>query len=42
MHKILFQIARVGVCTKPPPAPDEALRQTAVRINQEMLRLLRG
>jgi Ni,Fe-hydrogenase III small subunit len=40
MHKLLFQIARVGVCARTPPVPDESLRRSAVRMNQEMLRLL--
>jgi len=40
MHKILLQIARVGIMTEAAPAPDEALRAAAPRINAEMLRLL--
>jgi Ni,Fe-hydrogenase III small subunit len=40
MYKILFQIARVGICTRPAPAPDDALRQTAARLNAEVLTLL--
>jgi len=40
MHKILLQIARVGIMTEAAPAPDGALRAAAPRINAEMLRLL--
>jgi Ni,Fe-hydrogenase III small subunit len=40
MYKILFQIARTGIATEPAPAPDEALRVAAGRLNDEVLRLL--
>ena len=40
MQKILFQIARTGIISEPPPATDEALRQVAGRLNDEVLRLL--
>jgi Ni,Fe-hydrogenase III small subunit len=40
MHKILLQIAKVGIRTQPTPQPDEALRQAAARMSEEMLRLL--
>ena len=40
MQKILFQIARTGIVTEPPPAADEALRQIAGRLNDEVLKFL--
>lgn len=40
MHKLLRQIVRVGIRTEAPPPPDEALRQIAGRLNEEVLRLL--
>jgi Ni,Fe-hydrogenase III small subunit len=40
MYKILLQIARTGIATEPAPAPDEALRVAAGRLNDEVLRLL--
>jgi Ni,Fe-hydrogenase III small subunit len=40
MYKILFQIARTGIATERAPAPDEALRIAAGRLNDEVLRLL--
>src|SRR5256885_1305845 len=40
MHKILLQIARVGIKTEPAPPPDEALRRAAARMSEEMLQLL--
>ena len=40
MQKILFQIARTGIITEPPPPADEALRQISGRLNDEVLRLL--
>jgi len=40
MHKILLQIAKVGIKTQPTPQPDEALRQAAARMSEEMLHLL--
>ena len=40
MQKILLQIARVGIPSEPPPAPDEALRAGAARLSDEILRLL--
>ncbi|MDX1376231.1 MAG: NADH-quinone oxidoreductase subunit B family protein [Burkholderiales bacterium] len=38
MEKILRQILRVGICTEPPPAPADALRRLAGRLNEEVLR----
>jgi Ni,Fe-hydrogenase III small subunit len=40
MQKILLQIARTGILSEPPPAPDEALRREAGRLNAEVLRRL--
>jgi Ni,Fe-hydrogenase III small subunit len=40
VHKILFQIARTGICTENAPAPDEALRAGSARLNEEVLQLL--
>jgi len=40
MHKLLRQIARVGIRTEPPPRPDDALRRAASRLDAELLRLL--
>ena len=40
MHKLLFKIARVGIRTEAPPAPDEAMRVAAGRIQDEVLRFL--
>src|SRR5512135_3890728 len=40
MHKLLRQIARVGIKTEAPPAPDDALRTVRGRLNDEVLRLL--
>ncbi len=40
MHKLLRQIARVGIRTETAPQPDEALRQISGRLNDEVLRLL--
>lgn len=40
MLKILRQIARTGIVSEPPPLPDEALRQVAGRLNNEVLGLL--
>jgi len=40
MEKLLRQIVRVGICSEPPPAPDDALRQIAGRLNDEVLRHL--
>ena len=40
MHKILLQIARVGIKTEPAPPPDEALRRAGARMSEEMLQLL--
>ena len=40
MHKILLQIAKVGIKTQPTPQPDEALRQATARMSEEMLHLL--
>ena len=40
MYKILLKIAQVGILTEPPPAPDEALRLQAAKLNDEVLRQL--
>ena len=40
MEKLLRQIARVGICTKPPPQINESLRLAAGRLNDEVLKLL--
>jgi Ni,Fe-hydrogenase III small subunit len=40
MHKLLFRIARAGIPTEPPPAPDATLRTGAARLNEEILQLL--
>ena len=40
MHKLLRQIAKVGLRTEPAPQPDDSLRQIAGRLNDEVLRLL--
>jgi Ni,Fe-hydrogenase III small subunit len=40
MHKILFQIARTGICTEAPPRPDSGLRVAAPALNADVLRLL--
>jgi Ni,Fe-hydrogenase III small subunit len=40
MHKLLRQIARVGIKTEAPPSPDDALRAVRGRLNDEVLRLL--
>jgi Ni,Fe-hydrogenase III small subunit len=40
MQKILFQIARTGIISEPPPAPDASLRQAAARLNDEVLKHL--
>ena len=40
MHKILFQIARVGIRTEKAPPPDAALRTSAPALNGEVLKLL--
>jgi Ni,Fe-hydrogenase III small subunit len=40
MEKILRQILLTGIRTEAPPAPAEALRQQAGRLNDEMLALL--
>ena len=40
MHKLLRQIAKVGLVTEPAPQPDDSLRQVASRLNDEVLRLL--
>jgi Ni,Fe-hydrogenase III small subunit len=40
VHKILLKIAQVGVKTEPAPRADEALRLGAVRLNEDVLRLL--
>jgi len=40
MYKILIQIAKTGLRTETPPAPDEALRTGAARLSEDVLRLL--
>jgi Ni,Fe-hydrogenase III small subunit len=40
MHKMLRQIARVGIKTEAPPVPDDTLRAMRGHLNDEMLRLL--
>ena len=40
MQKILFKIARTGIITEPPPPAEEALRQIAGRLNDEVLKRL--
>jgi Ni,Fe-hydrogenase III small subunit len=40
MYKILLKIAQVGIITEPPPAPDQALRLQAAKLNDEVLRQL--
>jgi len=40
VHKILLKIAQVGLRSEPPPPADEALRQGAARLNEDVLRLL--
>ncbi len=40
MHKILSQIARVGIRTETAPQPDAALRAAAPSLSAEVLRLL--
>ena len=40
MHKILLQIARAGVCSEKPRAPDGALRALAPQLSNEVLALL--
>jgi len=39
VYKILFKIAQVGLKSEPAPAADDALRQGAPRLNDEVLRL---
>jgi Ni,Fe-hydrogenase III small subunit len=40
MYKILIQIAKAGLRTETPPAPDDALRTGAARLSEDVLRLL--
>jgi Ni,Fe-hydrogenase III small subunit len=40
VHKILFQIARTGICTEAAPQPDAALRTAAPALNADVLKLL--
>jgi Ni,Fe-hydrogenase III small subunit len=40
MEKILRRIARVGIITQPPPAPDPRLRVVSERLHEEILQLL--
>jgi Ni,Fe-hydrogenase III small subunit len=38
LYQILKRIAKTGIVTEPPPAADEALRVTAERLKDEVLR----
>jgi len=40
MHKLLRQIAKVGLRTETAPPADDSLRQISGRLNEEVLRLL--
>jgi Ni,Fe-hydrogenase III small subunit len=40
MHKILRYIAKTGIVTQEPPAPDTALRTGVERLSKEILQLL--
>src|SRR3989440_6150759 len=40
MQKILWRIAKAGIPSEVPPAPDESLRHAARQLNDEMLALL--
>ena len=40
MHKILWRIARVGLVSEPPPAPDPALRAMSQRLEALILQRL--
>jgi Ni,Fe-hydrogenase III small subunit len=42
MYRILKQIARTGVLTEAPPAPDEVLRRTAQRLQESVLKWFAG
>ena len=42
MYQILKQIAKTGIVTEPPPAAGEALRVTAERLRDEVLRWFAG
>jgi Ni,Fe-hydrogenase III small subunit len=42
MYQILKQIAITGIKTEAPPQPDEALRVTAVRLREDVLRCFNG
>ena len=42
MYQILKQIAITGIKTEAPPLPDEALRVTAVRLREDVLRRFDG
>jgi len=39
MYQIIKQILKTGIKTEPPPQPDEAMRVTAQRLQEEVLRL---
>jgi Ni,Fe-hydrogenase III small subunit len=39
MQKILRRIARTGIVSEPPPAPDASLRVAASRLNDDVLRI---
>jgi Ni,Fe-hydrogenase III small subunit len=42
LYQILKQIAKTGILTEPPPAPDQALRVTTARLKDEVLRWFGG
>jgi Ni,Fe-hydrogenase III small subunit len=42
VYRILKQIAKTGIVTESPPAPDAALRLTAQRLRAEVLRWFAG
>jgi Ni,Fe-hydrogenase III small subunit len=42
MYQLLRQVARVGIRTEAPPAPDEALRAARQALGAEVLRLFQG
>jgi Ni,Fe-hydrogenase III small subunit len=39
MYQIVKQILKTGIKTEPPPRPDEAMRVTVQRLQEEVLRL---
>jgi Ni,Fe-hydrogenase III small subunit len=42
MYRILRQIAHTGLVSEPAPKPDESLRQTAQRLQEQVLRRFAG